>query len=295
MHMPGCRPRRCSARIQRRRRQLRELSAQGQRAIRVARRASRSAHDRLDFAIPDPLRSVRTASDLASIIAGRECAYTGQSQLAMSHMNPSRTRTLMAAWAVLAASVCSAASSPPPADDQVVIAHREALQGDPHSPVLGDPHGDVTIIEFFDYACPFCKAVQPRLEQALRADPHVRLVLKEFPILTPESPIAARASLASMRQHKYREFHEALMAYHGDWGEAAIFATAKRVGLNMDKLRRDMQSPEVANEIIANFNLARALRIVDTPNFIVNDHILTVPSAQIDFPKVIAEARAHRS
>jgi protein-disulfide isomerase len=206
-----------------------------------------------------------------------------------------RPRILVAGWAALMASACPAASSPPPADDQAVVAHRDALQNDPHSPVIGDPHGDVTIVEFFDYACPFCKAAQPRLEQALRADPHVRLILKEFPILTPESQIAARASLAAMRQHKYREFHEALMAYRGDWGEEAIFGTARRVGLDMNRLRRDMQSPEIANEIIANFNLARALRIFDTPGFVVNDHLVTGPSAQIDFPKVIAEARAHHS
>jgi protein-disulfide isomerase len=214
---------------------------------------------------------------------------------AVSHMRLWDRRIVVAAWAGLMASTCPAASSPPPADDQVVISHREALQNDPRSPVLGDPHGDVTIVEFFDYACPFCKAVEPRLEQALRGDPHVRLILKEFPILTPESQIAAQASLAAIRQHKYREFHEALMAYRGDWGEEAIFATAKRVGLDMNQLHRDMQSPDVANEIIANFNLARALRIFDTPGLIVNDHILTGPSAQIDFPKVIAEARAHRS
>jgi protein-disulfide isomerase len=228
-------------------------------------------------------------------IAACDRVYTADSKLVTSHMRTLGTRIIGAACAMLAAASCPAASSPPPADDQVVIAHRPALHDDANSPVLGNPKGDVTIVEFFDYACPFCKAAQPRLEQALRADPHVRLILKEFPILTPESQIAARASLASMRQKKYREFHEALMAYRGDWGEEAIFATAKRVGLDMDTLRRDMQSPEVANEIIANFNLARALRIVDTPVFIVNDHVLTVPSAQIDFPKVIAEARAHRS
>jgi len=84
------------------------------------------------------------------------------------------------------------ATDVPPAPDQVVMAHRQALQNDHDSPVLGDPHGDVTIVEFFDYACSYCKAVEPRLESALRSDPHVKLILKEFPILTPESLIAAR-------------------------------------------------------------------------------------------------------
>jgi len=188
---------------------------------------------------------------------------------------------------------CRAADIPPAAD-QVVIAHREALQNDQGSPVLGDPHGDVTIVEFFDYACSYCKAIEPRLESALRSDPHVKLILKEFPILTPESLIAARASLASRRQHKYREFHEALMAYRGSWEEEAIFSTARSVGLNIDRLRHDMAAPGVANEIIQNFNLARGLRIFQSPAFIVGDHILTGPSAQIDFPMVISAARRQR-
>jgi len=186
------------------------------------------------------------------------------------------------------------AADVPPAPDQAVIAHREALQNDQDSPVLGDPHGDVTIVEFFDYACSYCKAVEPRLESALRSDPHVKLILKEFPILTPESLIAARASLASRRQHKYREFHEALMAYRGPWEEEAIFATARSVGLNIDRLRHDMAAPGIANEIIQNFNLARGLRIFQSPAFIVGGHILTGPSAQIDFPMVISEARRQR-
>ena len=196
--------------------------------------------------------------------------------------------TLPRAWA-------GAVETPPPAADQVVTAHQQALQSDPASPVIGDPKGDVTIVEFFDYACSYCKAIQPRLEQALAADRHVRLVLKEFPILTPESMVAARASLASMHQHRYRQFHEALMAYHGQWNEEAIFSTARSVGLDMARLRRDMASQSIDSELLANFNLARALRIFQTPGFIVGTHILTGPSAQIDFPAVISAARAQRS
>jgi len=195
----------------------------------------------------------------------------------------------------LASAGCRAAEGPASSTDEPAILHREALRGDRDSPVLGDPRGDVTIVEFFDYACGYCKAVEPRLESALRSDPHVRLILKEFPILTPESLIAARASLASRRQHKYREFHAALMAYRGSWDEKAIFSTAQGVGLNIDRLRRDMTAQSIANEIIANFNLARALRIFQTPGFVVGDHILTGPSAEIDFTAVIGEARRHRS
>lgn len=194
----------------------------------------------------------------------------------------------------LASSACRA-SDAPQSTDQLVVLHRDALLNDRDSPVIGDPRGDVTIVEFFDYACSYCKAVEPRLESALRSDPHVKLILKEFPILTPESLIAARASLASRHQHKYREFHDALMAYRGPWNEQAIFSTAQSVGLNLDRLRRDMAAPAVANEIIETFNLARGLRIFQSPGFVVGDHILTGPSAEIDFPATIAEARRHGS
>ena len=84
------------------------------------------------------------------------------------------------------------------------------------------------------------------------------------------------------------------MAYRGPWAEEVIFSTAKSVGLNLEQLRRDMDSPAIANEFLANFNLARGLRIFQTPAFVVGDHILTGPSAEIDFPAVIAAARTHR-
>lgn len=220
----------------------------------------------------------------------------------MSHGVTNTGRALIAAtlglamtgWLVLSAPTCRAADVLPAAADQTVVAHREALQNDRDSPVLGNSHGDVTIVEFFDYACGYCKAVEPRLESALRSDPNVKLILKEFPILTPESLIAARASLASARQHKYRQFHEALMAYRGTWEEEAIFSTARQVGLDVARLRHDMAADVIGNEIIENFNLARGLRITQTPGFVVGDHILSGPSAQIDFPAVIGEARRQR-
>lgn len=177
------------------------------------------------------------------------------------------------------------------ARDKLVADNENALLNDPHTPVIGDSKGDVAIVEFFDYACPYCKAVEPRLEAFLKADRHVKLVVKEFPILTPESLVAAKASLAAMKQGKYRQFHQALMTFRGRLQEPVIFDTAKDVGLDVDRLRKDMQSPEIANELIANFNLARAIRTFDTPTFIVGNHVLTEPSAEIDFPKVAAAAR----
>ena len=159
------------------------------------------------------------------------------------------------------------------------------------SPFIGDAKADVTIIEFFDYTCSYCKAVEPRLAQFLKADKHVKLVLKEFPILTPESLVASKVALAAVKQGKYGVYHQAMMRLDGPLDEAAIFGTAKSVGLDVARLKRDMKAPEISDAIIANFNLARSLRQFQTPIFIVNGFILGGESAKINFPQVAAAAR----
>jgi protein-disulfide isomerase len=176
--------------------------------------------------------------------------------------------------------------------DRRIANQSTALLRDPATPVIGNPQGDVAVIEFFDYACPYCKAVEPRLRKLVNDDKGVKLILKEFPILTPESVIAAKAALASVKQGKYQQFHQALIDFRGRLQTEVIFDTAKSVGLDVYRLRRDMEAPEVTDEIIANFNLARGLRIVETPGFIAGGHMLTGPSAKIDFPKVVSAARA---
>ena len=175
--------------------------------------------------------------------------------------------------------------------DQRALANAAALQSDPLSPVIGNQGAATTVVEFFDYACPYCKAVEPRLEATIRADKNARLVLKEFPILTPASMVATRAALAAAKQGKYTPFHQALMNYRGQLDGQAITDTAKAVHLDMARLEKDMNSPDITNEIIANFNLARALRIFQTPGFIVGNHILGGQSADINFSKEISLAR----
>jgi protein-disulfide isomerase len=181
-----------------------------------------------------------------------------------------------------------------PASDQAVSQKATALLNDPHSPAIGNLHGDVVVIEFFDYACPYCKAVEPRLEALLKSDKGIKVIFKEFPILTPASMIATKAALASAKQGKYAQFHNALMDYKGQLEESVIFDTAKSVGLDINRLRRDMAAPDITDEIIANFNLARSLRIFQTPGFIVGNHILTGVSADIDFPRIVAATRSKR-
>lgn len=176
--------------------------------------------------------------------------------------------------------------------DQAIAARAYALVNGPGSQVLGNPRGDVTLIEFFDYTCPFCKAAEPRLQQLLKDDKNVKLVVIEFPILRRESVVAAKASLASARQGKDAPFHQALMGLRGQLSEPAIFDVAKEVGLDIERLRKDMDAPEIADAIIGNFNLARALHITTTPTFIIGNHMVTESSATLDFAKAVAAARA---
>ena len=178
--------------------------------------------------------------------------------------------------------------------DQRVADRIEALANNPASPVLANPKGDITIIEFSDYACPYCKAAEPRLMALVNADKRVRLVMKEFPILTKASMTASRMALAANKQGKYRQFHLALMRREGALDDAGIFETAGSVGLDVNRAKRDMQAPDVSDEIIANFNLARGIRAFQTPTYIIDGRILTADSANIDFAREVAAARAKR-
>ena len=175
--------------------------------------------------------------------------------------------------------------------DRLIAANPAAMLNDPRTPVIGNPRAGVAIVEFTDYTCPYCKAVEPRLEKLLKDDPGVKLVVKEYPILSPISLIAAKAALASMKQGKYARFHQTMMTFRGQLTTDAMYDMARDSGLDVSRLRRDMESPDIADEIIATFNLARAIRAFQTPTFIVNDHLLTGASADIDFPKVVAAAR----
>ncbi len=178
--------------------------------------------------------------------------------------------------------------------DQRVADRMDALANTPASPVLGNPKGDVSIIVFSDYNCPYCKLAEPRLMALAQRDKGVRIVMKEFPILTRASMTASRMALAAHKQGKYRPFHLALMRREGVLDDAGIFETARATGLDMARARRDMQAPDVSDEIIANFNLARGIRAFQTPTYIVGGRILNSDSANINFAQEVAQARRRK-
>ena len=175
-----------------------------------------------------------------------------------------------------------------------IAAHREALVNDPSSPVAGNPEGDVTLVEFFDYQCPYCKRVIDSVNAVLEEDPGLRVVYKEFPVLGPGSVIAARAALASRKQDpgKYLAFHGALMASRGRLSESTVMAIAAGAGFDVARLKRDMALPEIQRTIDRNQALAQALGITGTPSFVIGDKL--VPGAiELDaLRQLIAQARA---
>ena len=154
---------------------------------------------------------------------------------------------------------------------------RSEVFDDPATPVGGNPQGDVTIVEFFDYRCPYCKQVQPTLQTLLDQDHRLRFVYKEMPVLGPSSVLAAHAALAAQRQDKYEAFHTAMMAAKGQISEDVVYKVAGSVGLDLDRLKRDMAAPEIERALKANLALATALDIRGTPGFIIGEHI--VPGA----------------
>jgi protein-disulfide isomerase len=174
---------------------------------------------------------------------------------------------------------------------QAVTDYHREIFSDPATPVGGNPRGDATIVEFFDYRCPYCKQVEPSLETMLKQDPQLRLVYKEFPILGPVSVTAAHAALAAQRQGKYDAFHAAMMEARGNISDDTVYRIAGSVGLNIDELKRDMASPALTQQIKDNLKLANALDIHGTPAFVIGDKV--VPgAADIDTLKsMVTDAR----
>ncbi|MGH6663080.1 MAG: DsbA family protein [Rhodospirillales bacterium] len=162
---------------------------------------------------------------------------------------------------------------------------------DPASPVGGNPAGDATLVEFFDYNCPYCRRVAPVMAEAEAADPRLRIVYKEFPILGPNSIFAAKAALAAHRQGRYVALHKALMGAKGTVDEGAVLAAAAKVGLDLERLKADMRDPAIQDAIDRNLALAQALRINGTPGFVVGDRILRGATDLKTLQGLIIEAR----
>lgn len=153
----------------------------------------------------------------------------------------------------------------------MVAAHAKEIYRAANAPVAGNPDGDITVVEFFDYNCGYCKRGFSEIAKLVEQDKNVRVVFKEFPILTEGSEQAARVALAARVQGKYWDVHRDLIQTKGAINEAVALKVAEKHGLDMVKLKADMASPEVKAEIDRVKELANQLGINGTPHFLVGD------------------------
>jgi len=138
-------------------------------------------------------------------------------------------------------------------------------------PVVGNPKGSVTVVEYFDYNCGYCKKAFDDLVKLLDEDKDLRVVFQDLPVLGPGSVVMARASLASQNQGKYFELHRALMEYKGPRSEEAVLDVAKKIGLDVEKLKTDMQDPLVDLAIEKQRQMAASIGITGTPGFVIGE------------------------
>jgi protein-disulfide isomerase len=156
--------------------------------------------------------------------------------------------------------------------------NKATLFNSPHEVVLGNPQGNITMVEFFDYNCAYCKRALPDMMSLLGANPDLRFVLKEFPVLGDGSVEAAHVAVAARMQDptgkKYIEFHQKLLGGRGAADKARALAVAKEVGFDMGRIEKDMDSPEVKTTIEEDMKLADALGVSGTPTYVVGDEVV---------------------
>ncbi|MBL8644715.1 MAG: DsbA family protein [Rhodospirillaceae bacterium] len=179
--------------------------------------------------------------------------------------------------------------------EATIAMFKDALYNPKEQTILGNLQGDITIVEFFDYNCGYCKSMFNDLISTIKSDGKIKLVLKELPILGPNSVTATKAALASRNQRKYPEFHQALISYKGPVNEAAITAVAKGVGLNVEKLLEDMKDPAFDDIIEKNRDLAQAMDVTGTPALLVGGTFVGGAIGKDKLKNLIADARKQKS
>ena len=162
---------------------------------------------------------------------------------------------------------------------------------DPDSPIGGNPNGNVVIVDFNDYQCPYCKRAHQAVKSVLAADGNVKIVYKDLPILGEASRIAALAALASTKQGKHQALHDALMENNGKLDRDRIFEIAASVGLDRAQLEKDMQDPKLKQIIDRNLALASALGVRGTPAFVIGKQFVPGAVDAATLKQLIADAR----
>ena len=177
--------------------------------------------------------------------------------------------------------------------DAAIAEHAETVYRSPSSFVAGNPQGDVSLVAFFDYNCPYCRAGARELSNLVAKDGKVRLVLKEFPILGTDSEDVARIAQAAQAQGKYFELYEKLIAQEGRATKARALEIASELGLDRAKLEQDILGDGVKSAIAENKRLASAIRVKGVPFYLVGDRTLPPNAAAEDFAAAVADVRAN--
>ncbi|MGL9622102.1 DsbA family protein [Bradyrhizobium sp. U531] len=197
--------------------------------------------------------------------------------------------TLIGAGALAAGSMGSALAA---AGDDEVLTEAKVLR-DPDTPVAGNPDGNISIVEWSDYNCPYCRKLEPELRQVIQDDGKVRLVMKDWPILGPVSVTAARAALAAKFQNKYHQAHDSMMGVSSRLTEPRINELLAAAGVDMDRLKRDLtdHGSDIDALLKRNNEQAEAFGFQGTPSFIVGKYRVPGVLSMAEFEQVIADAR----
>jgi protein-disulfide isomerase len=178
------------------------------------------------------------------------------------------------------------------AQGNAIAAERKALTGNPADPAIGNPQARVSIVEFYDTRCPYCREMRSELTALAQQDPNVRVVFKDIPILGPNSVIEARALLAAQRQGGYAAMQAAIMSDDEPPTDAELRATATRLGMDANRLIRDMNDPAISARLAANTALAQSLGINGTPAFVIGNQLVPGAISLDDLQKLVDQAQA---
>src|SRR6201991_4291332 len=180
-----------------------------------------------------------------------------------------------------------------------VASNADAIFNSPRNVTLGNKDGDVTFVEFFDYNCGYCKRAMADMLELMKADPKLKVVLKEFPVLSQGSMEAAQVAVAVRMQDptgkKYLDFHQKLLNGRGQADKARAIAAAKEAGLDMARLDKDMASPEVRATLEENFKLAEDMGLNGTPSYVIGKQVVVGAVGLDNLTKKIGEARCGKA
>ncbi len=206
----------------------------------------------------------------------------------MPNSIPSTIRIVAAVCLVMACAFASQAFAQPKQDLEKALFH------DPANPTSGNPKGDVTVVTFFDYNCPYCRKSLPILNQVAKQDGNVRIVYKDWPILKASSISAAKLALAAKFQGKYLAAHTALMNLKGTLTDDRMRAALKAADIDLARLDRDAKThaEEINNELYLINSEAEAIGIQSTPSFLVNHYLAATSLDEAQFKQIIAKARS---